>query len=124
MVLAYLGHEARLAQIMGSYWYGTPASRVSRLSSLGFQIVYEQASLEQLQASLAQQLPIIVFVRTGDLEYWDEDVPHAVVVVGLDNERAFCHDPALDAGPTTVDIPSFMLAWSDLDYYCAIIKPT
>ena len=36
MVLGYLGHdvtETHLAQVMGSYWYGTPASRVRRLSS-------------------------------------------------------------------------------------------
>lgn len=126
MVLTYWGHEtseAKLARLMGAYWYGTPLSRVSRLSSLGFQVVYEQASLEQLRAYLAQRLPIIVFVRTGSLAYWNENVAHAVVVVGLDNEQIYLHDPSLDSGPNTVDIPSFMLAWSDLDYYCATLRP-
>ena len=47
MVLGYLGHhvtEERLAHVMGSYWFGTPAGRIRRLSSQGYRVVYAQTA--------------------------------------------------------------------------------
>ncbi len=126
MVLAGLGDdvpELRLADVMGSYWFGTPASRVLRLSSLGYKVTYERASFGHLRTHLAQQLPCIVFVRTAALPYWDEDVPHAVVVVGVEDRTVYLHDPALDVGPTAVDMDFFLLAWAELDNYCATLIP-
>jgi ABC-type bacteriocin/lantibiotic exporter with double-glycine peptidase domain len=125
MVLGYLGDdvtEAHLAQVMGSYWYGTPASRVRRLSSLGYQVTYEQTNLDQLRVYLDRQVPCIVFVRTVGLPYWDEDVPHAVVLAGIENTAVYLHDPAMDSGPTIVDLEAFLLAWSEMAYYCATIE--
>ena len=125
MVLGYLGDdvtEAHLAQVMGSYWYGTPASRVRRLSSLGYQVTYEQTTLDQLRVYLDRQVPCIVFLRTGGLSYWDEDVPHAVVLAGIENTKVYLHDPAMDSGPTIVDLEAFLLAWSEMAYYCATIE--
>lgn len=125
MVLGYLDDdvtEAHLAQVMGSYWYGTPASRVRRLSSLGYQVTYEQTTLDQLRVYLDRQVPCIVFLRTGALPYWDEDVPHAVVLAGIENTIVYLHDPAMDSGPTLVDLEAFLLAWSEMAYYCATIE--
>jgi ABC-type bacteriocin/lantibiotic exporter with double-glycine peptidase domain len=125
MVLGYLGEdvtEAYLAQVMGSYWYGTPASRVRRLSSLGYQVTYEQTTLDQLRVYLDRQVPCIVFLRTGGLPYWDEDVPHAVVLAGIEDTTVYLHDPAMDSGPTIVDLEAFLLAWSEMAYYCATIE--
>jgi ABC-type bacteriocin/lantibiotic exporter with double-glycine peptidase domain len=125
MVLGYLGDdvtEAHLAQVMGSYWYGTPARRVRRLSSLGYQVTYEQTNLDQLRVYLDRQVPCIVFVRTVGLPYWDEDVPHAVVLAGIENTAVYLHDPAMDSGPTIVDLEAFLLAWSEMAYYCATIE--
>ena len=126
MVLGSLGDdiaEARLARVMGSYWFGTPASRVLRLSSLGYQATYERTTFAQLHVYLARQVPCIVFLRTGGLPYWDEDVPHAVVVVGIEETVVHLHDPALDTGPIVVDATAFLLAWAEMDYYCATIEP-
>lgn len=122
MVLGYLGDdvtEAHLAQVMGSYWYGTPASRVRQLSSLGYQVTYEQTTLDQLRVYLDRQVPCIVFLRTGGLLYWDEDVPHAVVLAGIESTTVSLHDPAMDSGPTHSDLEVFLLAWSEIAYYCA-----
>jgi ABC-type bacteriocin/lantibiotic exporter with double-glycine peptidase domain len=124
MVLAYLGDdrsEEQIAHAMGSYWYGTPASRITRLTSLGYKVTYEQTTLEQLRVYLEQQIPCIIFLRTGALPYWDQDVAHAVVLVGLERETVYWHDPELTTGPTSVDHSAFLLAWSDLDHYCATI---
>lgn len=125
MAIAYLGDDfsqEELARVMGSYWYGTPASKILRLDSLGYAVNYEQTTLAQLQAYLDQGLPCIIFLRTGGLPYWAEDVAHAVVVVGLETSVVYLHDPTLDDGPTSVDQRAFLLAWSELDHYCAIIS--
>lgn len=126
MVLTSLGNDvsaSHLADVMGSYWFGTPASHVLRLSSLGYKVTYERASFGHLRTYLAQQSPCIVFVRTAALPYWDEDVPHAVVLVGIEKQTVYLLDPVLDTGPTAVDADSFLLAWAELDNYCATFTP-
>ncbi len=50
---------------MGSYWFGTLASHVLHLSSLGYQVTYERTSFEQLRVYLARHVPCVVFLRTG-----------------------------------------------------------
>ena len=60
MVLAYLGDErgeAQLAQAMDAYWYGVPASRITRLTSWGYHVTYEQTTLAQLCDCLAVDSP-------------------------------------------------------------------
>jgi hypothetical protein len=52
MVLATLGDErteAQLATVLGSYEFGTPASRVTRLTRLGYQVQLGPSSLDELQ---------------------------------------------------------------------------
>ncbi|MDY7079768.1 MAG: cysteine peptidase family C39 domain-containing protein [Chloroflexota bacterium] len=115
--------ETHLARVMGSYWFGTPASHVLHLSSIGYRVTYERTTFAQLRVHIARQVPCIVFLRTGGLPYWDEDVPHAVVAVEIGETTVHLHDPALDTGPTTVDATAFLLAWAEMDYYCATIEP-
>jgi hypothetical protein len=125
MVLAYLGDEraeTQLSHTLDAYWYGVPASRITRLASWGYRITYEQTALAQLRNYLDNEIPCIVFVRAGALPEWDQDVPHAVVLIGLTSDIAYIHDPARDAGPTAVEINAFLVAWSDMDHYCATIK--
>jgi len=124
MVLQALGDDAgedQLAQLFGTEWYGTPAGRIQRLTQRGYHIRYEQTTLEQLQQYLERHLPVIVFLRTGSLPSWQEDVSHAVVLVGLTADTAIFHDPVRDAGPDVISLDAFLLAWSELDYYCATI---
>jgi ABC-type bacteriocin/lantibiotic exporter with double-glycine peptidase domain len=125
MVLAYLGDERdeeAIARLLEAEWYGVPASRVTRLSAWNYRVTYEQSTLEQLRQLVAQHIPIIIFLRTGALPGWTEDVAHAVVLVGLDADMAYMHDPIGDTGPTPVTLNAFLLAWSDMDYYCATIQ--
>jgi ABC-type bacteriocin/lantibiotic exporter with double-glycine peptidase domain len=124
MVLLALGDDAsedQLVQLLAIEWYGTPASRIQRLAQRGYRVTYEQTTLEQLQDYVQQQSPVLVFLRTGGLLGWREDVAHAVVLVGLTADVAFVHDPAHDTGPDEISLDAFLLAWSEMDYYCAAI---
>src|SRR5512136_1912230 len=107
MALLALGDdigEDQLAQLFDTEWYGTPASRIQRLTLRGYRVTYEQTTLEQLQHYLQQQTPVIVFLRTGGLPGWREDVAHAVVLVGLTPDIAIIHDPARGTGPDEIGL--------------------
>jgi ABC-type bacteriocin/lantibiotic exporter with double-glycine peptidase domain len=111
-----------VARWLGTREVGTPASRVRRLERRGFDIVYKTGSLSELKAWLAQGVPCIVFVHTGDLPYWQVDTRHAVVLVGLDATNAHLCDPGVDDAPVAVSIDAFMLAWSYSDYTYATLR--
>lgn len=126
MILLSLGDdssESQLAQLLETEWYGTPASRIQRLAQRGYHITYEQTTLEQLQHYLQAAIPVIVFLRTGNLPHWQDDVAHAVVLIGLTANTVGVHDPAHATGPDEIDRDAFLLAWSEMDYYCATIAP-
>ena len=72
--------------------------------------------------TIARHIPVIIFLRTGALPGWTEDVAHAVVLTGLTVDLAYIHDPMSDTGPTPIDLNALLLAWSDMDYYCATIQ--
>jgi predicted double-glycine peptidase len=67
-------------------------------------------------------IPCLVFVRTGDLPYWDEDTAHVLVAIGIDDEAIYVNDPAFDEAPQTVPLDHFLLAWSEFDHRCAVIR--
>jgi hypothetical protein len=62
MALAALGaeySEAELASVLGGYEFGTPSSRVTRLSRLGYRIEYGSTSLESLAERLRRGHQVI-----------------------------------------------------------------
>jgi ABC-type bacteriocin/lantibiotic exporter with double-glycine peptidase domain len=124
MVLAYLGRdltESQVAKVLRSHTFGTPAPNVRHLESLDFSVTFGQMSLSRLRAYLQQGVPCIVFVQASDLPYSGVEGFHAVVVVGLGEHVVYVSDPAFDAGPQSVPLDHFMLAWSEFEYECAII---
>jgi hypothetical protein len=111
-----------IARWLGTSEIGTPASRVEQLSKRGFEVIYRQGSLGEVRSWLARATPCILFVRTGELAYWDYDTPHAVVLVGLEEDVAFLLDPADERVPVEVPLGDLMLAWSHLGYTYAVIR--
>ncbi|MDY7076543.1 MAG: hypothetical protein SXV54_06415 [Chloroflexota bacterium] len=96
---------------------------VARLSNWGVCARYlTDASLGDLVQGL-ERAAIIVSVRTGELPYWEDDVPHAVVVVGIDTATGIVYvdDPAFERAPIAVPVGDFMLAWDALGNQCAMI---
>ena len=125
MVLAALGHthtEAELAQAMGSYSFGTPAGRVTRLRELGYQVVYGTATLDELRSHLAGGHFPIVFVAADFLPWADFSGFHALVLVATTDTEVLVMDPSLEEGPTSMTIDAFLLTWEEFDSRVAVIS--
>jgi len=75
-----------------------------------------------LQQSMNQSIPPVIFVRTGQLtSYWHEDVQHAIVLVGYDDTHFYVNDPAFPDAPKQIPMDELMLAWLEFDYTYALI---
>jgi len=124
MVLLHLGQdipEARLARLLGTRAFGTPARRLTRLESLGLQATIGAYSETMLRYWLRQGIPPIVFLQTTALPYWTMETYHAVVLVGMTENLVYLNDPAIDTAPQVTSLASFLLAWSEFDDLAAIL---
>lgn len=127
MVAAYWQqplYQPDVANWLGTTYIGTPSSRIQKLSHYGFHVTYQTGSLAQLEVWIKEKTPCILFVRTGELSYWQIDTPHALVLAGLDQDKAYLFDPAIEQCPQSVVIEELLLAWSYADYTYAVIRPT
>jgi predicted double-glycine peptidase len=70
---------------------------------------------------LTQGTPVIAFVNTQFLDYWNEETAHAVVVIGYDDGGVLLNDPAFDTVPQRASINGFLAAWGEFDYQCATV---
>ena len=125
MVLDYLHIQVdyrRLLRILRIRAYGAAFSNLHYLQALGLRVEVHQGTFIALQGLLAQGLPIIVAVDTSQLSYWSEETDHAVVVVGMDHDTVYVHDPDLSDGPQPIPMPEFELAWLEHDYRYAVIS--
>jgi hypothetical protein len=119
----YQVSEARLGTILGATAIGTFAPNIRRLDQLGFSVTYLSGILSEVYSYLNEGIPVLAFLRTGNLPYWQEDLAHALVIVGMDENAIFVNDPAFKVAPQRIPVDYFMLAWSDFDYYYAVIRP-
>lgn len=105
---------------------GTPFPNVRNVRRLGFTMrYYDRATFEIISAELAQQNPCIVPVRADEFSHWpsDERTQHAVVIVALDDEHVWIHDPDQPIAPILVPIGDFDLAWLGMSERLAVILP-
>jgi ABC-type bacteriocin/lantibiotic exporter with double-glycine peptidase domain len=124
MVAAYWQQpllQADVARWLGTRGIGTPSSRIQRLAKRGFKVTYGTGSLAELESWIAQGVPCILFVRTGELPYWQIDTPHAIVLAGLEANHAYLVDPAVETVLVTVSLGDLMLAWSYSEYTYAVL---
>ncbi|MEZ4518590.1 MAG: C39 family peptidase [Chloroflexota bacterium] len=127
MILEYLGipvEYPQLLQTLNIKLYGAPASNIRSLASLGLSVTYSISDISGLFDLLGQGVPIIVFVRTGELPYWEANTDHAIVIVGYDIEKGelFLNDPFFENPAIAVPIGDFELAWSERDFYYATLQ--
>jgi ABC-type bacteriocin/lantibiotic exporter with double-glycine peptidase domain len=102
---------------------GTPASRVLRLQSSTLSVVYTHADEDKLRGWLAQRVPVIVLVDTAELPYWSHRAAHAVVLVGVEGDSAYIHDPAFETAPLSVRLGDLLLASDAMSNLVVAITP-
>ena len=118
MALAFFGVRASPEELAQLLRYvpgaGAPARNVLRLSRYGVSVRYQQDGvLEDLEREVQRGSVVIAFVRTGELPYWEEDVPHAVVVSGVEAGVLYLNDPSFQEAPIPVPEDDFILAWDE-----------
>lgn len=116
--------ERELSRLFGATEYGTPSSHVTRLSQRGYKVEYRTATIQEAKQWLAQRIPLIAFVNTEFLEYWDgwDATRHAVVIVGIDEQKVYLNDPAFDTAPQIASLDGFLAAWAEMDEVVAVIR--
>lgn len=126
MVLDHQGRrhtEAEVRRVLGARTFGTPSFAVKRLSQWQVEVTYREWSIAQVLDALDAAHPIIIFVRTAFLDHWEQDVAHAVVLIGYEEDQHFwLHDPALPNGPTKVSWQGVLAAWAEFDYRGAALR--
>lgn len=126
MVLAYLGMErteAEIAQLLGTQRFGTPNFAIVKLAAWGVEVDFRVWELEELLSALAKGQPVILFVQTGFLDYWEEDFGHAIVVVGVtDKQQFWIHDPSQPKGARQASLNGLLAAWCEFGYKGAALR--
>jgi len=127
MALAFFGIIKSQKQIAAQIGHiegaGTPARNITRLSVFGVDVQHsESGTLKNLRQGVEAGAAIIVFVRTGELPYWDKDTPHALVIVGIEADIIYVNDPAFEDAPIAMAMGDFMLAWDEFGSQYAIVR--
>ncbi len=128
MILTHLSlqvaYERLLKLLQVRSGYGTPASNIRYLETLDLEVRYQSlGTFEDLYDNLSQGQPCIAFIKAGELPYWEENVNHAVVVVGLDDQFIYFNDPAFPTAPVQIERQEFDLAWLEWDEKYVVVTP-
>lgn len=126
MVLAHYGDvrtETDLRSLLDTQPTGTRAGNVMRLSSESFEVYLRASNFTELQSALADNQPVIVFLKTGGLKYWSMDIFHTAVVIGLDAMTVALDDPYFATAPQSSSLHSFEKAWAETGQFAAFIRP-
>ncbi len=126
MVLAHYGDvrsEADLRSLLDTQSTGTRAGNLMRLSGPALEVHLRSSNRLELEKALADNQPPIVFLKTGVLEYWELDIFHTVVLIGLDAASVALHDPYFANGPQTTALQSFEKAWAETGQFSAFLRP-
>lgn len=124
MVLASLGitvSQDELNHLFELTPAGMPAPRLRRLERYSVQVTIQQGDQNDLFQAINRGASPILFVRTGQLSYWDIDTQHVVLVIGYDGSALLLNDPAFPDAPQRVGIDELMLAWDEFDNIYALL---
>jgi ABC-type bacteriocin/lantibiotic exporter with double-glycine peptidase domain len=127
MALAHLGRQVdyqRLARVIDLTPIGTPFPNIRRLASSSLHVHVRHGDLQVLYDHLQRGQPCVASVQADHLPHWrGEDFAHAVVVVGMDEDFVYLHDPAVAIYPLRVGLGDFDLAWLERDEEFAVFTP-
>jgi hypothetical protein len=126
MALGYLDisrdQERLAAALRVEPFLGAPARNIRRLASSKIRVIFKEGTLDELIQWLEAGVPVIAFIQSGELSYWQgEHFQHAVVIAGADETALTLFDPELTTESVVCSIDEFMLAWSELGYLYAVL---
>lgn len=130
MLLTHAGKPFNYQQVarqLKTRDFGTVFSNLRYLDVRGVTVLIKHGDIAQLVAELHQNRPCIVAVNTAELPHWyndpahNEEVGHAVVMVGIDAAMIYLNDPEFTPAPLCVPIAEFQLARIDFDELYAVI---
>lgn len=101
---------------------GAALSNVRYLKQLGLDVALRVGTLSDLHRYLAEGVPVIAFVNTGMLSYWDYETGHAVTLIGIDDTCVVVQDPHLDEPARSIPVIEFEAAWIELGEKYAVIR--
>lgn len=127
MVLSFLSIELSelvLSYILQSEDEGTSVLNLEFLqeANMGVTVEVDEMDANRLKQSLEEGVPVIVAVWTVALPYWTKNRPHAVVVVGYDENVVYLNDPTIREAPQTVTWENFLVAWEEFGRFGAVIR--
>ncbi len=126
MVLAHFNVRVRYSRLVRLLKTvpsaGATFSNIQNLERLKATVIQGRGGLDVLyQRLMMGELPIIP-VMTTDLPHWPTDnVRHALVVAGMDAQRAYVFDPAFDPHPIRVSLGDLALARIKFDEAYAVL---
>jgi len=128
MVAHYHGiilSEEEIAHLLETDETGTRFREIHRVSTFEFDVEIMTGTISELKEWLTLGFPCIARIKTTHLPRYPLPpwVPHAVVVVGITEDKVFIHDPAQNTGPDVVPIKSFQSAWAAGQYQYVVMKP-
>lgn len=130
MLLDYAGkpqNYGKLASLMLTKSHGTAFSNLLFMENLGVKVAIRSGGFDGLFQLLCRNRPCILSVQTGELPHWRkpillEDVPHALLLTGLDGRFAYINDPAFQIAPIMIEIAELDLARIDHDERYAFLE--
>ena len=127
MSLSYLGVRYRYRRLIKRLGidtdHGAPFSNILKLNMRGVSVIHhEHGTWNDLYQLLRNGWPVIVSVQTRELRHWQQiSSLHVVVLVGMEGEHVYIHDPALATGPIAVSMGDFDLAWLERNEAFAVV---
>ena len=125
MILEYLGEtttEEFLRRFLKTKYYGTNLLNIRYLSDIGFRTTIIDSSIEELKKLIKEQKLPIVRLVTRDLDFYDFDGYHAVIIVGINQKSGIVNDPYFETEVIEIPIHDFIFAWAECDYLTIIIE--
>jgi len=126
MVLEYYGkeyEEIELEKMCRTTERGTIAKNVvDTAKRIGFWAAICEGDLEFIRACISSEMPVIVYLRTKYLPWWEYDAIHAVVVIGIDENYIYLNE-SWTGSQVRCKISDFIDAWNELFNLMILIKP-
>ena len=125
MVLEYIGEQTTeefLRRFLKTKYYGTNLLNIRYLSEIGFRATITYGSIEELKDLIKERKLPIVRLVTRDLDFYDFDGYHAVIIVGINQEFVIANDPYFETEVIEIPIHDFTFAWAECDYLAIIIE--